>query len=79
MTARSVDTQLLTASIVLDTLILVLAGGAEAEGVPGLVEGVARVAGADHSAKVGGALLLTQPVLGTTRVLQVRVLFLNSS
>ena len=39
--AGSVDTQLLTASIVLDTLILVLAGGAEAQGVSGLVEGVA--------------------------------------
>ena len=69
MTAGSVDTQLLTASVVLDTLILVLAGGAEAEGVSGLVEGVAGVAGADHPTKVGGALLLTQAVLSTTRVL----------
>ena len=41
MTAGSVDTQMLTASVVLSTLILVLAGGAEAEGVPSLVEGVA--------------------------------------
>ena len=70
MVAGSVDTQLLTASIVLGALISVLAGGAEAQGVPGLVEGVAGEAGADHAAKVGGALLLTQPVLGTARVLQ---------
>ena len=70
MVAGSVDTQLLTASIVLGALISVLAGGAEAQGVPGLVEGVAGEAGADHAAKVGGALLLTQPVLGTAWILQ---------
>ena len=67
MAAGSVDTQVLTASVILRALVLVLTGGAEAEGVSGLVEGVAGVASADHAAKVGGALLLTQPVLGTTR------------
>ena len=50
--AGSVDTQMLTASVVLSTLVLVLAGGAEAEGVSGLVEGVAGEAGADYPPKV---------------------------
>ena len=69
MAARVVDTQLLTASVVPRALVPVLAGGPEAEGVSRLVEGVAGVASADHAAKVGGALLLTQTILGPTRVL----------
>ena len=69
VTARVVDTQVLTASVVLGALVPVLAGGPEAEGVPRLVEGVAGVTSADHAAKVGGALLLTQAILVTTRVL----------
>lgn len=70
MAARGVDTQMLTASVLLGALVPVLAGGPEAESVPRLVEGVAGVAGADHPTKVGGALLLTQAVLSTARVLQ---------
>ena len=68
--ARSVGTQVLTASVVLGALVPVLTRGPEAEGVPRLVEGVAGVTSADHAAKVGGALLLTQAILVTTWVLQ---------
>ena len=70
MAARGVDTQMLTASVLLGALVPVLAGGPEAESVPRLVEGVAGVASADHPTKVGGALLLAQAVLSTARVLQ---------
>ena len=69
MAAGGVDTQVLAASIVLHTLVPVLAGGPQPQGVPRLVEGEAGEAGADHPPKVGGALLLTQPVLGPARVL----------
>ena len=72
MTARGVDTQMLTASVLLGTLVAVLAGGPLAECVPRLVEGVAGVTGADHPTKVGGALLLTQAVLSTARVLRIK-------
>ena len=53
----------------LQQVLPVLAGGPQPQLVPGLIEGVAGPAGADHPPEVGGALLLAQTVLGSTRVL----------
>ena len=70
--SRNIEAQVLASSVVLRALVPVLAGGAEAERVPRLVEGVAGVAGADHSSEICGALLLTQAILGATGVLKTR-------
>jgi len=72
VSAERVDAVVLTASVILGTLVIVLAGGELSQLQSGLVKVVSTEAGTDDPTKVGGTLLFTKTKLVTTWILRVR-------